>query len=397
MDRIQTYLDENYPGGTSQAYRFQLGPGAKGLINARIQGPDPDVIRALSQEIKAIYYETGNAVAIKDNWGDRAKTIQAEVNERAAREVGITRPQINQALQASYQGLTVGLFREEHRLIPIISRPPVGERADSSGLYDLYVWSPVLQNQVPLTNLVNSFDLVWEDTRILRRDRQRTMEITCDPLSGEASVLFEEVRPLIEALDIPSGYNLQWGGQYEDSGNANAGIAKTFPLAFIAMFVTILVLWNKVKQPIIIFLSVPLSLIGIVAGLLLTGLPFSFMGLMGMLALFGMVIKNAIVMVDEIDLTLANGADPWQGIIEASSSRVRPVMMAALSTVLGMSPLLSDLFFQGMAITVMAGLTVASVITLVVTPVLYAIFFKISPPDEGTKLIPSEKGLLPAE
>jgi len=388
LSRIQTYLDNYYPQATSQAYRFQLGPGAKGLINARFQGPDPDVLRALSLEVRKIFYETGNAVAIKDDWGDRAKVIRADIDERAAREVGVTRPQINQALQGSFEGLTVGLYRERNRLIPIVSRPPFGERADSTALYDLYVWSPVLQTQIPLTNLVTDFELVWEDTRILRRDRQRTMEITCDPLSGQASTLLAEVKPLVEAIELPPGFKLEWGGEFEDSGNANAGIAKTFPLAFLAMLLTIFVLWNKVKQPIIIFLSIPLSLIGIVAGLLLTGFPFSFMGLMGMLALFGMVIKNAIVMVDEIDLTLKRGGDRFTGIIEASTSRVRPVMMAALSTVLGMSPLLPDLFFQGMAITVMAGLTVASVITLIVTPVLYAMFFNVK---EG------EEPLLPAD
>lgn len=398
MGRIQVYLDDYYPQGTAQAYRFQLGPGAKGLINARLQGPDPDVLRALSQEIKTIYFDTGNAVAIRDDWGDRAKIIRAIVDERAAKEVGITRPQINQALQGSFDGLTVGLYRENNRMIPIISRPPFGERADSTALYDLFVWSPVLQSQVPMSHLVKGFEMGWEDTRIQRRDRIRTMEITCDPLSGEASVLLTEIQPLVEALDLPQGYTLVWGGQAEDSANANEGIGKTFPLAFLAMLLTIFVLWNRIRQPIIIFLSVPLSLIGIVAGLLLTGFPFSFMGLMGMLALFGMVIKNAIVMVDEIDLTLAEGADPWQGIIDASVTRVRPVMMAALSTVLGMSPLLPDLFFQGMAIAVMAGLTVASVITLVVTPVFYAMFFNIkekngsdaSPDTVETKALPAE-------
>ena len=377
LERIQTHLDENYPQGTSQAYRFQLGPGAKGLINARFSGPDPDVLREISLQVRTIFYNTGNAVAIKDDWGDRAKVIRADIDERAAKEVGITRPQINQALQGSFNGLTVGLYRENHRLIPIVSRPPFGERSDSTALYDLYVWSPVLQTQIPLTNLVKDFELVWEDTRIQRRDRMRTMEITCDPLSGEASDLFAEVRPQIEAIELPPGFSLEWGGQYEDSGNANAGIAKTFPLAFLAMLLTIFVLWNSVKQPIIIFLSVPLSIIGIVAGLLLTGFPFSFMGLMGMLALFGMVIKNAIVLVDEIDLTLKGGGDRFTAIIDASATRVRPVMMAALTTVFGMSPLVSDLFFQGMAISVMGGLTVAAVITLIATPVFYAMFFGI--------------------
>ncbi len=393
LKRIQTYLDENYPQGTSQAYRFQLGPGAKGLINARFSGPDPDVLRAISLQVRKIYFETGNAVAIKDDWGDRAKVIRAEIDERAAREVGVTRPQINQALQGSFDGLTVGLFRERNRLMPIIYRPPFNERSDVTALYDLYVWSPVLQTQVPLTNLVKSFDLRWEDTRIQRRNRQRTMEITCDPRTGEASVLLAQVKPLVEAIELPPGYSLEWGGQFEDSARANEGIAKTFPLAFLAMLLTIFVIWNKVKQPIIIFLSIPLSLIGVVLGLLITGFPFSFMGLMGILALFGMVIKNAIVMVDEIDLTLKGNGDPFSGIIDASTTRVRPVMMAALSTVLGMTPLVSDLFFQGMAIAVMFGLTIAAVITLIVTPVLYAMFFGIKekkPTGPDSSALPAE-------
>jgi len=393
LGRIQKYLDDDYPQGTAQAYRFQLGPGAKGLINARFKGPDPDVLREISAQVKKIYFDTGNAVAIKDSWGERSKVIRAQIDERAAREVGITRPQINKTLQASFDGLTVGLYREGNRMIPIISRPPFGERADSVGLYNLYVWSPVLQTQVPLSNLVTGFSLGWEDARILRRDRQRTMEITCDPRSGEASVLLEQVRPQVEAIELPPGYTLDWGGQFEDSANANAGIAKTFPLAFLAMLLTIFVLWNRVKQPIIIFLSIPLSLIGVVIGLLITGLPFSFMGLMGILALFGMVIKNAIVMVDEIDLRLRSSKDRFNTIIEASTTRVRPVMMAALSTVLGMSPLMTDLFFQGMAVAVMFGLTIAAVITLIVTPVLYAMFFGIKEddtPEQETKALPAQ-------
>ncbi len=390
LSRIQTYLDENYPQGTAQAYRFQLGPGAKGLINARIQGPDPTVVRQLSQQVKNIMYDTGNAVAIKDNWGDRAKVVRAVIDERAAREVGITRPMINRSLQQSFDGISIGLYREGNRLMPIISRPPFLERADSTALYDLYIWSPVLQTSIPMAQVVTDFELRWEDTRIQRRDRRRTMEVTCDPLRGEATELFAIIRPQVEALEFPPGYKLEWGGQYEDSARANEGISKTFPLAFIAMFLTILVLWNKVKQPIIIFLSVPLSIIGVVAGLLLTGFPFSFMGLMGMLALFGMVIKNAIVMVDEFDLQLSEGGDAFESIIEASSTRVRPVMMAALSTVLGMAPLLPDLFFQGMAVVVMGGLTIASVITLIVTPVLYKMFFGIKEKSEVENALPED-------
>ncbi|MCG8452268.1 MAG: efflux RND transporter permease subunit [Spirochaetales bacterium] len=385
LPRVQSMLDEEFPQGMGQAYRFQLGPGTKGLVQVRVQGSDPLMLRQIAQDIKEIMYETGNAIAIKDDWGDRAKIVTANVNERAAREVGITRSMVSNALQHGFNGMNVGLYRERNRLLPIISRLPFTDRSDPASLYDMYIWSPVLNGSIPISQVVDSFEFSYADTRIQRRDRRSTITVSCDPRSGEASELFNAIKTTVENLELPQGYYVEWGGQAEDSANANEGIAKTFPLAFLAMLLTIFVLWNKVRQPIIIFLSIPLSLVGVVAGLLLTGLPFSFMALMGLLALFGMVIKNAIVMVDEIDLTLTQGGDAFEGIIQASSSRVRPVMMAALSTVLGMAPLLSDLFFQGMAITVMGGLTVASLITLIVTPVLYKEFFKIQQSVPETK------------
>ena len=377
LPKIQSYLDNNYPQAIAQVYRFQLGPGAKGLINARFSGPDPVVLRSLAEKTKSIFNATNNALAVKDDWGNRAKYIKAVVDEKSAKDLGITRPMINQTLKSAYDGISVGLYRENNRLMPIIFRHPADERSVDNVLNDLYIWSPVLKQSVPVSQVVTSFKVDWEDTRINRRHRQRTIEITCDPKKGEASALLAQVKPKVEALELPPGYSLEWGGQYEDSARANEGISKTFPFALLAMFLTLLILWNKVKQPIIIYLSIPLSLIGVVAGLVATGFPFSFMALMGLLALFGMVIKNAIVLVDEIDLRISEGGDKFDAIVKASSSRVRPVMMAALSTVLGMAPLLPDLFFQGMAVTIMAGLTIAAVITLIVTPVLYKVFFGI--------------------
>lgn len=377
IPEIQSYMDDRYPQAMSQAYRFMVGPGGKGVIQARFSGPDPTVLRQLSEQAKDIYRDTGNAVSIRDDWGERAKVSRVVLNETEAKRVGISRPQVNTALLQAFRGRTVGIFREDDKQIPVVFRPPGIERLETSSARDIKVWSPTLGTGIYLRQISHRFESVMEDTKIQRRNRRRTITVQCDPITGTGGQLYNEISPKVEAMELPPGYTLEWGGEAENSSKASEGIGQTFPLAFIAMFMTIIVLWNKVRQPIIIFLSIPLSIIGLVLGLMITGFPFSFMAIMGTLALFGMVIKNAIVMVDEIDLTWKNGGDRFQGIIDASATRVRPVMMAALSTVLGMVPLLADTFFQGMAVVIMGGLTVASVVTLIVTPVLYAIFFNV--------------------
>jgi len=378
---IQDHFDNYNPDSMTQLLQFKLGPSGKGTIAVRFKGPDSEVLRDLSSQVKEIYHNAG-AVAIRDDWGEKAPVIQAVVDDVQARRTGLTRPQINSALQQAFAGRTVGLYREGNKLLPVISRPPEEERSDVIQTNDIQIWSPMLNRYVPIAQIAESTGMVWEDSRIQRENRMRTIEVKCDPREGLPSVVFNMIRPEIEALPLPPGYTMEWGGEYENSQRANAGIAKTFPLAFLAMILTILILWNKVKQPIIIFLSIPLCLIGVTLGLLVTGIPLGFMAILGSLALFGMAIKNAIVMVDEIDLQIKEGKAPYQALIDASLSRVRPVMMAALSTVMGMAPLLSDVFFQSMAVAIMFGLSFAAFLTLIITPTLYAVFFKITPPDE---------------
>ncbi|MDC7221968.1 MAG: efflux RND transporter permease subunit [Spirochaetales bacterium] len=379
IPRLQTELSEKFFEPTIQVIPFAIGPGGKGTVATRVYGPDPDVIREISEEIKTIYKSTENAVAIRDSWGERIKTMDIEIDEFQARRVGITRPQINQALKQGFDGRTVGVFRSGNKQMPIISIPPDNERNDIAYVQDLYVHSSVTGSSVPLSQLIKNINFIWKDKVINRRDRTRMMTVQCDPLEGQPSVLFAQVKPAINALELPPGYYIEHGGEYESSRDAQAMIMGNLPIAILAMFLTIVLLWNSFRQPIIVFLSIPLSIIGVTAGLLITGTPFSFMAIMGLLSLFGMVIKNAIVLVDEFDLKMEGDGDPFEGIVEASVSRVRPVMMAAFSTILGMIPLISDSFFQGMAVTIMFGLAVASIITLVITPVLYAIFFGIDP------------------
>ena len=384
IPRIQKDLENKFIEPIIQAIPFAIGPGGKGTINTRIFGPDPDVLRELSAKVMSIYNSTENAVAVRESWGERVKVLDIEIDEFQARQVGITRPQISQALKQGFDGRPVGIFRKGNKQMPIISLPPKHEREDIKNTMNLYVYSPVLKSSIPITQLIKKTEMKWKDRVISRRDRSRMISVQCDPLEGRASVLFNQVRPVIDKIELPSGYKFEHGGEYESSSDANAMVMGNLPLAILAMFLTIVVLWNGFKQPIIIFLSIPLSVIGVVLGLLVTGKPFSFMAIMGLLSLFGMVIKNAIVLVDEFDLMMKEGKEPFNGIIEAASSRIRPVMMAAGSTFLGMIPLVTDSFFQSMAVAIMFGLAVASLITLIVTPVLYAVFFRVSEPENET-------------
>jgi multidrug efflux pump subunit AcrB len=198
-------------------------------------------------------------------------------------------------------------------------------------------------------------------------------------MNGLASNLFARVRPKVEALDLPPGYEMEWGGEYEDSGNAKAGLAASLPMFILAMILITIMLFNSLKQPLIIWLTVPLALIGVTVGLLATGQPFGFMALLGFLSLIGMLIKNAIVLIDEINLQSGEGKQLLDAIIDSGVSRLRPVMMAASTTALGLIPLLFDAFFISMAVTIIFGLGFATVLTMVVVPVLYATFYKTEP------------------
>ena len=181
---------------------------------------------------------------------------------------------------------------------------------------------------------------------------------------------------------MPPGYKLEWGGEYEDSINAQAGLGASLPVGFLLMILTSIFLFGKLKQPTIIWLTVPLAIVGITAGLLATGGAFDFMSMLGALSLVGLLIKNAIVLIEEIDQQIETGKDGYEAILDSSVSRMRPVMLAAATTILGLIPLLSDVFFVNMSVTIMAGLGFASVLTLIVVPTLYAVFFKIRQPED---------------
>jgi len=415
---VQLRLNELVPLAICNVRKFLLGPGEGGKIQLRLSGTDATTLRLLANKAMKILYEDGGAKGIRTAWMNRVKVVRPIMAEAQARQLGISRPQLTDALTAAFEGKQTGIYREGEELLPIIARAPEEERLNVDNIQDLQIWSSVANRMIPMRQIVTGFETVTENPVIERFNRSTMIKIHCDPKTELSSELFARVKPKIEMAlgvdlgvyfdkqyasdeemykgysdktikvvdedQIPlkgmPGYFMAWGGELEDSSRAQASLAASIPIFFGIMVLIVIFLFNAVRQPLIIWLTVPLSLIGVTVGLLTFKQPFGFMALLGLMSLSGMLIKNAIVLIDEIDTQIRGGLEPYEAVVTSGVSRMRPVMMAALTTILGMIPLLADAFFISMAVTIMFGLGFATVLTLVIVPVLYTVFFKIPSP-----------------
>ncbi|MGH1439065.1 MAG: efflux RND transporter permease subunit [Cellvibrionaceae bacterium] len=378
IPQIQSYIDENYADAQAKVWRFQLGPGGGSKIEAAFKGPDPSVLRTLANQAKAIMVADGRALSIKDDWRQAVSVIEPLYSDVKGARVGISRQDLTNALQTNFSGRSVGVYREGDELLPIISRAPADERVGIDDIRNIQILSSSTGQLVPIRQVVDGFTTVWRDGLLQREDRIWTIKAQSDPFPDElAATLQERLRPAIEAIPLPDGYTLEWDGEYGDSKESNENLASTLPLGLLAMVLVVFILFGKVRQPVIIWLVVPLSIIGVVVGLLVTGLPLEFMAILGVLSLSGLLIKNAIVLVDQIDFEIKTGKARYTAVIDSAVSRLRPVMMGTLTTVLGVLPLYLDAFFQSMSVVLIFGLLFATALTLLVIPVLYSIFFKI--------------------
>ena len=365
-----------FPQAQLYGKKFLLGPGSGGRIQARFSGPDENELRRLSEEAMRILYEDGGAKGIRTDWRERTMIVRPVLAEEEANRAGIGRSDVATAVQASFEGTRLGVYREGDELLPIIYRAEDAERTDVASVQNVQIWSPVARQAIPLRQVVSGFETVYEDAIVQRLNRKTTITVHADPNRGVPSQLLGRVKDKIEAIELPPGYELEWWGEYRDSRRAQAGIAASIPFFFTGMVLITIALFNALRQPLAIWSMVPLALIGVTAGLLLTKQPFGFMALLGFMSLSGMLIKNAIMLIDEIELQ-KKSLPILDAIIDSGTSRLRPVAMAALTTALGMIPLLVDAFFVAMAVTIIFGLMVATVLTMLVLPVVYATLFRV--------------------
>jgi multidrug efflux pump subunit AcrB len=385
MAQARQHIFLHFPDLDAKLMRLEVGPSTPAKIEARFSGPDPDVLRSLSQQAQAILRADEGARNVQDNWRNRQKVIRPRFNEAMGRRAGISKQDIDDVLLTSLSGKTLGIYRDGTHLMPIVVRAPLHERDNIDALYDLQVYSNKLARYVPITQVVTGFDLQWEDAQIQRRDRKRTLTVMADhDILGDdtAANLLQRVKTKIEAIPLPTGYFLSWGGEYEAQQKAQKALFGALPTGYLVMFIITVLLFNSLRSALVIWACVPLAIIGVSFGLKLMNVPFGFMALLGFLSLSGMLIKNGIVLVEQIKLELAEGVAAYQAVFHSAVSRVRPVAMAAITTIFGMLPLLFDDFFSSMAVVIMFGLGFATVLTLLFLPVLYCSIFRIKTPKE---------------
>lgn len=381
LQAVRCIVQGRYPNAFVKYERPAVGPATSAKIEARFSGPDPRVLQSLARQVMAIFDANPNAINVRHDWYERTKVLRPIYDEATARRLGISQADLNQAITLNMQGRQIGTLRNGSEILPILLRLPETQRNGVGQLMESQVYSPTSGVYVNIGQLVREVKVEWEDRTIKRRDRKRTLSVLADPGPGSnLFALLSELRPKVEALPLPAGYSLVWGGEYEAQQDANKAVFAFLPLGVLTMVVINLFMFNSVKQTLVVWFTVPLAIIGVGWGLLLSDAPFSFMALLAVLSLIGMQIKNGIVLVEEVKrLNEEEKLDWYSAISEAAVSRLRPVTMAAATTILGMLPLLSDVFFQPMAVTIMFGLGFATVLTLIVVPVLFALFYGVRP------------------
>ena len=380
MPQVEQLLNSHFPQAQYRLKNMENGPSPAAKIEARFYGEDPQVLRSLAAQAESIFRNEPTMDGVRHNWRNQVPLIRPQLQNAQARETGISKQDLDNALLVNFSGKQIGLYRETSHLLPIVARAPAAERLQADSLWKMQIWSTENNTFVPATQVVSEFSTEWENPLVMRRDRIRMMAVLADPKLGSnetADSVHKKVRHKIEAIKLPSGYRLEWGGEFESAGEAQTAVFSSIPMGYLAMFLITVFLFNSVRQPLVIWFTVPLAVIGVSAGLLIFDAPFSFMALLGLLSLSGMVIKNGIVLVDQINLELEEGKEAGFALVDSCVSRVRPVMMAAITTMLGMIPLISDAFFGSMAITIIFGLGFASLLTLVVLPVMYSLVFNL--------------------
>ncbi|WP_158774632.1 efflux RND transporter permease subunit [Cobetia sp. L2A1] len=380
MEEVIHLLRRQYPDVEYKVQALQVGPSAKASLEARLYGEDPTVLRPLAAKVRGVFEEEPLADSIRLSWRNRVNRLEPEFLDDQARRVGVTRDALHQALLINSDGESVGVYREGSELIPILLRGEEEQRFDLDTLASLNVWSEEQSTYVPAGSVMGTLKTELRDPLIKRRNRERMLAVYAEPmpLSGEtAASVLGRIRPKVDAIELPEGYHLEWGGEFETSTDAQKALFSSLPMGLLGMFVITVLLFSNLRQALAIWSIVPLTLIGIISGLIVFGAPFTFMALLGTLSLVGMVLKNAIVLVEEINVQLAEQEDRFQAVVQAAVSRVRPVSMAAITTMLGMIPLFPDAFFSSMAVVIVFGLGVATLLTLVVLPVAYCALFRI--------------------
>ncbi|MFT2092216.1 efflux RND transporter permease subunit [Paraglaciecola sp. 2405UD69-4] len=386
-DEIVVSLDEaleaQFPNISARVTKMFLGPSDSSTIKIQVKGPDKDVIYAKAQEVMDLLYATPNTKDIRSDWENRITKVVVKVDQQRARRSGVTSSDIANSLQSYFSGASVTEFREGDDIIPVKLRANETERSNLDRLRSLTVYSESTGKAVPLFQVAY---LIPENqySKIQREDMTRTVSIEAKNSRMAAEDLKRIVDEQIQQLaqDLPTNHSIEYDGVIIESVAAQKALSASMPFVLGVIFILLVAQFNSYRRAFVIVCTMPLSIVGAVIGLLVMNAPFGFMVTLGIYSLAGIIINNAIVLIDRIDIERQGGASDYQAILSASKSRLRPIIMTTITTVMGLLPLIigHDPLFYGMATVIAFGLAVGTVLTLGAVPVLYATFFKVHIP-----------------
>ncbi len=383
MDRLETYVSENFPDVDPDIRSLLNGPPVADPIEIRISGQVEDQVFSIVDNVKAELAKVAGTKNISDNWGARTKKLAVKIDQPRARRAGLTSQDVAVSLQTGLSGFETTQYREEDEIIPVTLRSVEADRRDIGKLESLNIFSQRTGRTVPLKQVAD-IEVVWQPSKILRRDRLKTVTVASGLQPGvNAIAVFQSIQPWLDAQseNWPVGYKYEFGGEYEASVEGNESIGVKVPVAGLIIVLLLVGQFNSLRRPLIILLTIPLGLIGVVIGLIVARSYMGFVTFLGVIALAGIVINNAIVLIDRIKIEIdENGLAPARAVIEAAQRRLRPILLTTMTTIGGMLPLWygGGPMFEPMAIAIIFGLFFATGLTLVVVPLLYSLFFRVS-------------------
>ena len=376
QERLERILPQEFPGIVSRISPLELGPPVGWPVQYRVSGPDPSEVREIALRLAQTMATAPATRQINFDWMEPARELRINVDQDEARLLGLSSAAVAQVLNAHITGTTVTQVRDFIYLIDVIARAQGGQSLSVSSLHTLPVPLPDGRT-IPLNQLA-SFEYGQEYPLVWRRDRLPTLTVQSDVAPGVLpEAVVNELRPAIAALnaELPSSYQITVGGIAEESARSQASVYAVVPLMLFLMLSFLMIQLRSFQRMLIVVSVVPLGLIGVVAGLLASGKPLGFVAILGILSLIGMIARNAVILIEQIEAERAAGRAVWDAVIEGSLSRFRPIMLTAVSTVLGLIPIAFTVFWGPMAFAVMGGLLVASLLTLIFLPVVYVTWF----------------------
>ncbi|WP_287804116.1 efflux RND transporter permease subunit [Diaphorobacter sp.] len=389
--RLPRLLAEEVPEARGRVKLLPNGPPVPYPVQFRVVGSDPAVLRERADEVKALMRGNANLIGVNDNWNESVKVVRLEVDQDKARALGVTSQSIAQASRIMFSGSTVGQYREGDRLIEIVLRQAQDEREAISDIGNAYL--PTASGRsIPLTQIARPV-FTWEPGVMWRWNRNYAITVQGDLVEGlQGATVTAQLLPELRALEArwqaagENGVRIEVAGAVEESSKGSASIVAGVPVMLFIVFTLLMLQLHSFSRSVLVFLTGPLGIAGVAAALLLLNRPFGFVALLGVIALMGMIQRNSVILIDQIELNRAAGVPAWDAIVAAAVWRLRPIVLTAAAAVLAMIPLSRSVFWGPMAVAIMGGLVVATVLTLLALPAMYAAWFRVRRPDPGAPI-----------